>query len=160
MGLPRFAARRDSNEPALVQLLEAHGALVQPFSMKGFPDLGVFHKGNLLLAEVKVPGEPFSEEQISTFEKIMAKGVPVYVLETAEDVLALLRGEGRVFIREGIAVWSRSGGRQKRAHRPGKSRARTVEELCIADCCPLSSLNGRRGPCVKHAEQAYSSGSS
>lgn len=51
----RRAARRDENEPEIVQALEAVGATVQILSFPGVPDLLVGWRGQMWLLEVKLP---------------------------------------------------------------------------------------------------------
>lgn len=51
----RRAARRDDNEPDIVQALEAVGATVQLLSVRGVPDLLVGWRGQMWPLEVKLP---------------------------------------------------------------------------------------------------------
>lgn len=58
MGLPRYAAKRDENEPEIVQVFEAHGWTVHKINDKGFPDLVCARSPDrLLLVEVIGPGK-------------------------------------------------------------------------------------------------------
>ena len=58
MSLNRRAARRDANEPEIVEALQTAGATVQTLSAKGVPDLLVGFRGETYLFEVKIPLGP------------------------------------------------------------------------------------------------------
>lgn len=53
MSLNRYAAKRDLNEKAIVQALQAAGAKVWKISGKGCPDLLVWFGGSWMPVEVK-----------------------------------------------------------------------------------------------------------
>jgi hypothetical protein len=59
----QIAAKRDSNEPDIVQALRGHGASVTPLSVGGIPDLLVGYKGVNLLFEVKSDKGVLTKEQ-------------------------------------------------------------------------------------------------
>jgi hypothetical protein len=52
---PRYARRRDENEPEIVSALEAAGALVLRLNIDGAPDLLVGFRDRLYLLEIKHP---------------------------------------------------------------------------------------------------------
>lgn len=56
-------ARRDENEPEIVQALRAFGASVEFIGRKGVPDLLVGFRGATHLLEVKTPGGRLRDEQ-------------------------------------------------------------------------------------------------
>lgn len=51
--MPRLSKRRDDNEPAIVQALEAMGCSVSRIENFGVPDLLVGYRGRTILLEVK-----------------------------------------------------------------------------------------------------------
>lgn len=58
MSLHRRAARRDDNEPAIIEALEAIGADVRQLSGARVPDLLVGYRGRSVLLGVKAPDGP------------------------------------------------------------------------------------------------------
>lgn len=75
----RRAARRDSTEPEIVQMFEAHGWTVVRLSQKGVPDLAVT-KGRLTLwVECKSKRGSLTEAQKAW------KGPPPVIVRSAED---------------------------------------------------------------------------
>ena len=147
----RRAAKRDRNERRLVRRLIAHGFLWLANSHKGRPDGCALRSGRTLWCEIKEFGESFTPEQVETFNAMLAKGVPVYVLETEEDVDDLAREALPQWTGEGITVRdAKRTHKGKRPHRPGYSRARPGErEMCVEDFCVTSQLPGKT-KCAKH----------
>lgn len=91
MSLHRRAAKRDENEPTLVDTLEAHGCVVWRLSGKGLPDLLVMRKGRKWLADVKMPGKPTTKPQEDLWEEAATKArCAVFILRTPEDAVAML----------------------------------------------------------------------
>ena len=82
----RRAAKRDANEPAIREALEAAGYTVFPVSDDGIPDLLVTRPGKgYLLLEVKVPGKPLTKAQERFFH--LSEGTARYMVTTAQDAL-------------------------------------------------------------------------
>lgn len=149
------AQRRDRNEGPIRARAEALGFLwlENNASTKGRPDACLLRNGQTYWCEVKVPGEPYTKAQMEEFPRIVAKGVPIYVLESVGHVDALTAGTLRPWAPERVEkVWSAAGGRKKREHRPGHSRAERVVDLCATDCCPRSRLPGLT-TCAMHEEK-------
>lgn len=62
-GIARHNAKRDANEPLIVDALEAQGFVVKRLNGGGCPDLLVAKGGRLWLAEVKAPKGVFTVKQ-------------------------------------------------------------------------------------------------
>lgn len=86
MTLHRFDAKRDSNEKAIVEVLEKRGYVVDRISAPGFPDLVVSKNGAAWFVEVKGPGRPFTDKQVKW--RARWRGPAPYTLRTIEDALA------------------------------------------------------------------------
>lgn len=148
----RRASKRDRNEPEIRKRAEARGFLwlENNASTKGRPDACLLRNGHTYWCEVKVPGEPFTQEQMREFPRIVAMGVPVYVLECPEDVDSLGVGTLAAWTLESVKkVWSPAGGRKKREHRPGYDRALSYSDMCTREGCVTSRL-GPLLTCAKH----------
>jgi len=147
------AQRRDRNEPEIRRRAEALGFLwlENNASTKGRPDACLLRNGETYWCEVKEPGASYTPAQVEEFPRLIAKGVPVYVLMTEHHVELLDMGALRPWSPSDAVVVRDAKGRQKmkREHRPGYDRARTVDELCAMPECPVSCLPGRAG-CVRH----------
>lgn len=63
MSIHRQAARRDSNEPEIIQALRSVGATVQAISIKGCPDLLIGYRGLNFLLEVKVAKGKLTDDE-------------------------------------------------------------------------------------------------
>lgn len=61
----RRAARRDENEPAIVQALEAVGCTVTRLNERGVTDLLVGRNGTNYLMEVKDPSKPKRDQRLT-----------------------------------------------------------------------------------------------
>lgn len=82
MSIHRRAARRDSNEPEIVQALVGMGALVELTSKP--LDMVVNVNGVIALADVKDPKRGrITDDQQTFIEKW--DGAPIYILRTVED---------------------------------------------------------------------------
>jgi hypothetical protein len=85
----RHAARRDDNEPEIVEALRWAGALVDRIDGKGVPDLLVAHRGRIYLLEVK---NPTYKWRLTTDEKAWhdahADCDAVHIVTTVEGALA------------------------------------------------------------------------
>lgn len=84
MTLKRFAARRDANEPEIIQALERIGVQVWQISGSGVPDLLTFRQGIWLPVEVKMPGGELTVAQRKTYQ-----AAPFPIMESVEQALAL-----------------------------------------------------------------------
>lgn len=132
----RTAAKRDSPERSCIREAERLNAEVFQVSGAGLLDTLVAHKGALYWVEVKRPGEPLKPKQEKTLLRLHLADVSAYVVERPEDMRALIERR--------LAPWSPGArpveGQKKREHRPGYSKARHVEEMCIRDGCTGSRL--------------------
>lgn len=93
----RRAARTDGNQTEIVSALRAIGASVSPTHTigSGFPDLVVGFRKRSVLFEVKDPKQPPNKRKLTDDEAIWFgnwKG-EAYVIETAEQAIAILMGE-------------------------------------------------------------------
>lgn len=88
----RRAARVDSNHAAIVGALRACGAQVLSLAPigRGCPDLLVFHRGRLMLVEVKNGAKPPSARGLTPMQEQWHRLWPVEVVMSAEQVPALL----------------------------------------------------------------------
>jgi Holliday junction resolvase len=93
-GCARHNARRDANEPDIVQALEAQGFTVDRINGKGLPDLLVSKAGRQWLCEVKMPKGTFKQSQKDWREKW--RGPAPVTLRSVDDAcrFALLAMEG------------------------------------------------------------------
>lgn len=82
MSLNRFAARRDANEPGIVDALRKCGAQVQ---IQDFPDLLVRFRGRYFLLEVTNPENKYRKRSQSQRDFMAAWGIPE--VRTAEEAL-------------------------------------------------------------------------
>lgn len=66
MSLHRRNPKRDGNEAAIFDALEAQGFAVMPISGKGIPDAVVFHRrnGRAWLVEIKQPKGTYTPAQV------------------------------------------------------------------------------------------------
>lgn len=143
MSLNRRAARRDTPEAGIIAAAEALGAVVLQVSGVGLPDTLVCHGGRTYLVEVKRPGKSLTEAQALTFARIHLSGVPVYVVECAEDMRLMLAEPG---VHDAFLRWSPGArtvdGQKKRKHRPGHDRPTRSADFCETQFCPRSRLPG------------------
>lgn len=89
MSLHRRAARRDSNEAAIVDALRKMGCSVEYLSGKGTPDLLVGYRDRyLVLAEVKLREGILTADQVNWITSW--NGPDPVILRSVEDALALV----------------------------------------------------------------------
>lgn len=89
MSLHRLAARRDKNEPAIVEALVRAGATVVPLSATGAPDLLVGFRGQTYLLEVKAEKGKLTPDQLAWHMEW--EGYPVKVVRSIEDALTAIK---------------------------------------------------------------------
>lgn len=99
------AKRRDQNEPAIVDALEAIGASVTRLDGDGFPDLAVGYRGVTTLLEVKMPLGPkgglpehreheggrgdLTRAQVAWWDSW--RGAPAIVVRSAAEAIAAVK---------------------------------------------------------------------
>jgi hypothetical protein len=83
MGLPRYAAQRDHNEPSIIQALEKIGAQVE--QMKLPCDLLVRFRGQMFVLEVDNPASKYRKRKPDQLKFLQEWGVPL--VQTPEDAL-------------------------------------------------------------------------
>ncbi len=89
MTINRIAAKRDANEPAIVDLLVLHGASVDRIpGGDGRMDLLVGYKGQDTKMEVKMPGETLNPKQ-KTYHRDW-KGAPIHVVFNPQEALYII----------------------------------------------------------------------
>lgn len=91
----RYAAHRDTAEPAIVMALVAVGATVEGLSKKGVPDLLVGYRGVTYLLEVKTPrasksGNNARANKVQAEWRARWRGGVVAVVETPEQALCIV----------------------------------------------------------------------
>lgn len=96
MSLNRYAAKRDSSEPGIVEYLRIRGALVERVSGFRTPDLLVGWCGRWLLMECKTEKAKLNEGQAEFFSEAQRKGLPCYLVRSVEDVEKILNRHLRV----------------------------------------------------------------
>lgn len=85
MSIHRRAAKRDSNEPAIINALKYAGARVWQISAPGVPDLLVSFRGETFLLETKARGGRLTDEQKYFFETWT--GGAVAIVRSVDDAL-------------------------------------------------------------------------
>lgn len=85
MSIRRHNAKRDEIEPLIVAALEA--MYCQVYRLDTPCDLLCKHRGQLILIEVKMPGEPLTPAQ-----KKFAETWPLNVVRSVEDAISLITG--------------------------------------------------------------------
>lgn len=88
MSIHRRAARRDSNEVAIVAALEAAGATVVRLSAEGAPDLLIGFRNVVFLAEVKTKTGRLTPAQLAFHQRW--QGRPVAIVCSPDDALRLI----------------------------------------------------------------------
>jgi len=87
MGIPPRAARRDENEPEIVEMLRRLNASVQPLSIKGIPDLLVGYDHVNYLIEVKTAKGKLTPDQIDIHSTWKGQ---IGIARTVQEALAIL----------------------------------------------------------------------
>ena len=82
MSLARRAARRDVNEPAVVNALRELGCVVVPISAEGVPDLAVGYLGRNHWVEVKHDNETLNAKQAEWHDAWATAGERPLVVRT------------------------------------------------------------------------------
>jgi len=77
------AAKRDTNEPAIIQALKVIGATVQPLSSRGVPDLLVGYRGQNYLLEIKTAKNGLTDDQKPWHEWWFGQVAIVHTIEEA-----------------------------------------------------------------------------
>lgn len=122
--------KRDANEPEVMKRFRFHGWHPEQISGNRLWDLNVYPPKQpaqrvvgvatcVFHVDVKMPGGTVTKAQGEKWEALAAKGIPVYVVRTAEDVDALVRGELLPWRPWDEEVRGMSGG-TKRGARPGQ----------------------------------------
>lgn len=91
-GLARHAAKRDSNEPAIVDALQRCGFVVKRISAKGAPDLLLSRRGHIYLAEVKAPKGTYTVDQVKWLRDWTGP-IPM-VFRTVQDAVTWAQQQG------------------------------------------------------------------
>lgn len=87
MSLHRRAAKRDANEAALVEQLQAAGCYVNQISSTGVPDLLCTHpNGKYFCVEVKARGGKLTDGQKEFMAKARQRDALAFVCQTSDDV--------------------------------------------------------------------------
>ena len=81
----RHDARRDGNEKAIVDALEAQGFHVDRVSGKGIPDLIVSKAGQVWFVEIKMPKAKLKPTQVAW--RAAYRGPAPILLRSVEDAL-------------------------------------------------------------------------
>lgn len=106
----KYAKKRDGNEKAIVEALEALGAFVTRLGDAGVPDLLVAYRGESLLIEVKDPTQAkkayragagggrvaLTDAQRKWWDRPWHGGRRA-VVETVDEAVAFVRNDGGVF---------------------------------------------------------------
>lgn len=87
-------AKVDKNQAKIVRRLREANAWVKDLHRVGqdFPDILVAYFGNLYLMEIKSEGGKRTPGQVEFAFILQAYGVPVYVVQTPEEALRIIRG--------------------------------------------------------------------
>jgi Holliday junction resolvase len=86
----RQAAKRDTNEPEIVNALRQVGATVRHISQPGLPDLLVGHHGQTYLMEVKTAKGKLTEPEREFFDEWEGQAAIVRSVEDAFRVLGVI----------------------------------------------------------------------
>jgi len=90
-GIPKRAAKRDSNEGEIVAALRAVGAMVYRWSESGCPDLIVgWRDGRNYLLEVKRPGEKLTPAEAEFFATWPGQKAVVHTIEEALQTIGAI----------------------------------------------------------------------
>lgn len=83
-GQPKWAAKRDDNDPEITKALRAVGADVEHWGTDGAPDKVVAYRGQTFLIEIKMPGKKLTDKQVE-FHTLW-RG-PICIAYNPEDAL-------------------------------------------------------------------------
>jgi hypothetical protein len=91
-------AKRDANEPIIVEALEAAGWLVIRLSAPGMPDLLCVRRGVLVLMEVKMPKGSVTPKQAETFLEMLSWGYRVPIIRSVKEAVEVAEAlsKGRI----------------------------------------------------------------
>ncbi len=92
MSLNRRAAKRDANEPEIIEFLRKAGCMVLPISESGLPDLLCCYRGLIFLVEVKSGKGKLTAAQERFFQDcVYPFQMPAYVARGIQDCLRILQ---------------------------------------------------------------------
>ena len=94
MSLSRIAKRRDETEREIIEVLEAHGAIVCALDRPC--DLFVGYRGLWVAVEVKSGSGKLNGYQEAFKDQVLERGLAYAILRDEKDALALLLGIDRV----------------------------------------------------------------
>jgi|TARA_R110000824_G_scaffold88190_3_gene216959 hypothetical protein len=138
MSLLRHDARRDANEPEIVEALEKVGCLVMRL---GLIDLLVCLRGELFLLEVKT----LRGTRTKTQAKLLAEGWPISTVTNISEALAAISTQSRSFRRCKTCDHTFEVGQG------GYSENR---EFCSRAYCRLKHMRGRKKKVLELASLA------
>jgi hypothetical protein len=92
VSLPRYKAKRDASEPAIVKALEGMGVFV--WRLDTPVDLLCIYRGRVFLCEVKSPGKNAKRRQES--QELIARQTELHILYTANDAIDMIREMSRM----------------------------------------------------------------
>jgi len=87
MSIHRRAAKRDANEPAIIEALRRAGAVVYPISGKDVPDLLVIYRGVVDIIEVKTKTGKLTDGQREYHRMALEAGYYIPVVRNPEEAL-------------------------------------------------------------------------
>lgn len=94
MSLPRYAARRDRNEPDIVEGLEACGWECRRLSSDELPDLLCRHRGSGQLALLEVESGDYKRRRTAE-QRAMLAAWNIPVVKTLDEAIRALGGKIR-----------------------------------------------------------------
>jgi hypothetical protein len=86
----RWAAKRDGNEPEIIQAAQMAGWKVFQISLPDWPDLLCAKPGKVRFLEVKTPKGRIRPGQASMFLRLASAGLPVAIVRSAEEAAQAL----------------------------------------------------------------------
>ena len=84
MSMPKYAGKRDANEPELVKFARPLGA---KFEKIGPLDFWVGFRGRWVPLEIKTDEGTYTPKQVNFMARAKANGLPVWTWRTEADVL-------------------------------------------------------------------------
>jgi hypothetical protein len=95
--MPKYAARVDANQPAIVEALRAIGASVLHLHTlgQGAPDILVGYRGRNYLMEIKDGNKPPSRRRLTDDERIFFDGWlgQVAIVENEQQAIDIVTGD-------------------------------------------------------------------